>query len=171
MALVEAAYNSLGEALHAAVAACATCEYTGQALALARAYREWALTHAADCALTLGSPLADDNVSMDVIAPAIRRNVDLIVEIAAQALAADRLKPAPSYVRPPSNLQAQLDAWERARGCETPTQALHVAVVIWSRISGLVSLELRGHIQPLTGDPEVLFEAELHELLERVGFN
>jgi hypothetical protein len=52
-----------------------------------------------------------------------------------------------------------------------PTQALHAAVVIWSRIRGLVSLELQGYIQPLIGDPEVLFEAEVHELLERVGFS
>lgn len=170
-ALIEAAHNSLGLALRAAVTACSTCDYAGQALALARAYRAWALAHAPDFALTLGSPLPADKPAIDVIVPAIQRNVDLIVEIAANALAAGRLKPAPIYVQPPSNLQAQLDRWERSRGHEVPTQALHAAVVIWSRIRGLVSLELQGYIQPLIGDPEVLFEAELHELLERVGFS
>ena len=170
-ALIEAAYNSLGLALRTAVAACSTCDYAGQALALARAYRAWALAHAPDYALTLGSPLPAYNPATDVIVPAIQRSVDLIVEIAANALAAGQLKPAPIYVQPPASLQAQLDAWERSRGYGVPTQALHVAVVIWSRIRGLVSLELQGYIQPLIGDPEVLFEAELHELLERVGFS
>ncbi len=156
-ALIEAAYDSLGLALRTAVAACSTCDYAGQALALARAYRAWALAHAADYALTLGSPLPAHNAPTDVIVPAIQRKVDLIVEIAANALAAGQLKPAPIYVQPPSSLQAQLDAWERSRGYGVPTQALHVAVVIWSRIRGLVSLELQGYIQPLIGDPEVLF--------------
>ena len=81
-----------------------------------------------------------------------------LVQIAANAWASGELKPAPIYVRPPSNLQAQLDDWQTSRGYEAPTQVLHIAVVIWSRTRGLVSLELRGHIQPLIGDPEVLFE-------------
>ncbi len=170
-ALIEAAYNSLGLALRRAVAACAACDFTAQALALARAYRAWALAHAPDFALTISSPLPDYSAPAEAIVPAIQRSVDLIVEIAANALAAGQLKPAPIYVRPPSDLQAQLDAWKTSRGYGVPTQALHVAVIIWSRIRGLVSLELRGHIQPLIGDPEVLFEAELHELLERAGFS
>ena len=170
-ALIEAAYNSLGLGLRTAVAACNTCDYAGQALALARAYRAWALAHAPDYALTLGSSPPAANPATDVIVPAIQGSVDLIVEIAANALAAGQLKPAPIYVQPPSSLQTQLDAWERNHGSGVPTQALHVAVVSWSRIRGLVSLEVQGYIQPLIGDPEVLFEAELHELLERVGFS
>jgi AcrR family transcriptional regulator len=169
-ALIEAAYNSLGLGLRTAVAACNTCDYAGQALALARAYRAWALAHAPDYALTLAFA-AGRQPSDRCDCPAIQRNVDLIVEIAANALAAGQLKPAPIYVQPPSSLQTQLDAWERNHGSGVPTQALHVAVVSWSRIRGLVSLEVQGYIQPLIGDPEVLFEAELHELLERVGFS
>ena len=169
-ALIEAAYNSLGVSLASAVAGCSTCDYAGQALALARGYRTWALTHAHDFALTLDPlPRAGSPATAGIV-HAIQSNVDQIVDIAANALAAGRLQPAPVYVQPPGDLQAELNAWERSRGQVVPTQALHMAVVIWSRIRGLVSLELRGNIQPLIGDPEVLFETELYELLERVGF-
>jgi len=178
-ALIEAAYHSLGESLAGAVAGCDAGDYAEQARALARAYRAWALAHASDSALILGasppagSPAGDPagDPATEGIARAIQRNVDLIVGIAARALAAGRLHPAPIYARPPDVLQAELDAWERSRGPGVPAQALHVAVVIWYRMRGLVSLELQGHIQPLIGDPEALFEAELHELLERVGFS
>jgi AcrR family transcriptional regulator len=169
-ALVEAAYISLGESLAGAVAGCGTCDYAGQALALARGHRTWALTHASDYGLTLGASLPVDDRATEEIVRAIQRNMDLIVEVAASALAAGQLQPAPIYAQPPDDLQAELDAWERSRGQDVPTQALHVAVVIWTRIRGLVSLELQEHIQPLIGDPEALFEAELHELIERMGF-
>lgn len=170
-ALVEAAYNSLGLVMRSAVAACPHCDYAAQALALARAYRAWALAHAPDYALAFGSPLPAYKAPAEVIVPAIQRNVDIIVEIAAAALVAGQLQPAPVYAQPPNDLQVQLDAWKTSRGYEVPTQALHTALIIWSRVRGLVSLELLGHIQPLVGDPAVLFETEVHELLERVGFS
>lgn len=106
-ALIEDAYNSLGLSLRVAVAACTTCDYTAQALALARAYRAWALAHAHDFALTLGSPLPAYHAPTDVIVPAIRRSVDLIVEIAANALAAGQLKSAPIYVPTTPALRSQ----------------------------------------------------------------
>lgn len=68
---------------------------------------------------------------------------------------------AASPVQP---LASQLEAWAQRRDLGTsPATALR-AVLIWSRLHGIVSLEIAGNFASMGLDPGQLFEAELTAL-------
>jgi len=65
---------------------------------------------------------------------------------------------------PPRLLAAQLSAWAQAHvpGID-PATALR-AVLVWSRLHGLVSLEIAGNFASMGVDPDQVFEAQLATL-------
>ena len=65
---------------------------------------------------------------------------------------------------PPQPLASQLTAWALAHDPGTrPAPALR-AVLIWSRLHGLVKLEIAGNFASMGIDPGQVFEAELGAL-------
>jgi hypothetical protein len=68
-------------------------------------------------------------------------------------------------LEPPADLRAQLDAWtERVGGPQVTPAVLLRGVIFWSRLHGLISLELDRHLASMQLDPELLYRAELAEL-------
>ena len=60
---------------------------------------------------------------------------------------------------------AELDTWtERVGGPQLPPATLLRGVTFWSRLHGLISLELDRHLVSMHLDPELLYRAELAEL-------
>jgi hypothetical protein len=67
-------------------------------------------------------------------------------------------------VPPAQPLAAQLAAWARTHAFDVdPAVALH-AILIWSRLHGLVSLEIAGNFASMGIDPGEVFEAQLPAL-------
>ena len=63
---------------------------------------------------------------------------------------------------PASPLQADLaehNGWAAAHSDEP--QTLHRAVILWTRLHGVLSLELAGHFAGMGFDPAVLYAAEV----------
>jgi Tetracyclin repressor-like, C-terminal domain len=66
--------------------------------------------------------------------------------------------------RPPQPLASQLTAWALAHDPDTdPATALR-AVLAWSRLHGLVSLEIAGNLASMGIDPDQVFEAQIGTL-------
>jgi hypothetical protein len=65
----------------------------------------------------------------------------------------------------PRALDRQLAAWTRRRAADADEPTALRAVLAWSRLHGLVSLELGGNFTSMGLDAEQLFEAELAALL------
>jgi hypothetical protein len=65
---------------------------------------------------------------------------------------------------PPQPLASQLSAWAQAHvpGID-PATALR-AVLVWSRLHGVVSLEIAGNFASMGIDPDQLFEVQLATL-------
>jgi hypothetical protein len=71
-------------------------------------------------------------------------------------------KPNPKV---PAGLRAELETWmQRVGGQQLPPATLLRGVIFWSRLHGLVSLELDHHLASMRLDPELLYRAELAEL-------
>ena len=67
--------------------------------------------------------------------------------------------------RVPADLRAELDAWvQRVGGQQFPPATLLRGIIFWSRIHGLISLELDHHLASMELDPELLYRTELAEL-------
>jgi AcrR family transcriptional regulator len=168
--LIVEAYNSVGEALEIARNSKRADAPGEQLLATLVAYREWALAHPQDYALVFGTPLPDYEGPVDKILPAAKRAFDMFVGIFEMADKAGRLKPDGDYAKPPRSMQKQLATWRKNYGYTCPTPALHLALVVWARTHGLITLELFHFFEPFFGDATELYEVEVRQLITQAGF-
>jgi AcrR family transcriptional regulator len=169
-ALIVTAYDSLADALEAARDTYPCDAYAERLLAACFTYRKWSLAHPQDYALIFGTPIPGYHAPDEITMPAAKRSMDVFVGLIETARQAGRLKPAPTYAKPPSVLQSQLSHWKKSYGYAESTLALHLALVGWSRLHGLVSLELFNQIEPIIANPLDLYSAQVVELLQQSGF-
>ncbi len=147
-ALIRDAYRSLADTVGAA-------ENDGADLAaLAHALRDWALADPQRYFLIYGTPVPGYHAPDDVTA--------IADEIMAALLDAGGTPPD----RPATALDTHL-AEHRQWASEhpAPPATLSRALRTWTRLHGVLSLELAGHFTGMGIDPAVLFAAEVDDLL------
>jgi hypothetical protein len=64
-------------------------------------------------------------------------------------------------------LDAQLQRWAEARSVEgdLPPALLQLGVLTWTRLHGIISLEIEGVFASMAIDPELLYAAEVDNLI------
>ncbi|WP_328385006.1 TetR/AcrR family transcriptional regulator [Streptomyces sp. NBC_00400] len=147
--LVREAYRSLAETLRTASA-------NGADLAgLAHALRDWALADPQRYFLVYGTPIPGYHAPEDTTA--LSSEIMTILVDACAALAPDSATtPFGSYLE---------DHRDWAAGHPAPPEALHRFLTFWTRLHGVLSLELAGHFTGMNLDSALLFAAELDDLL------
>ncbi|MYX15724.1 TetR family transcriptional regulator [Streptomyces sp. SID8374] len=147
--LIRDAYRSLADTLRTAAAEGA--DLSG----LAHVLRGWALEDPHRYFLLYGTPVPgyhapDDTtaISSEIMATLL----DACVPLTQQAQEA----PFAAHL-------AKHRGW--AGDHPAPPAALHLAMSFWTRMHGVLSLELAGHFTGMRFDPEQLFAAELESLL------
>ncbi|MDX3761229.1 TetR/AcrR family transcriptional regulator [Streptomyces mirabilis] len=147
--LVRDAYRSLADTVRAARAAGA--DPTG----LAHALRGWALADPQRYFLVYGTPVPGYHAPDDITA--IASEIMAALLDACAELSADG---------PATPFDAHLaDHRDWAGGHSAPPATLHRALAFWTRLHGVLSLELAGHFTGMGFDPERFYEAELADLL------
>ena len=160
--LIVAAFNALADAMAAAGAARPQAPVGDRLLAMCLAYREWALAHPQDYLLIFGTPIPGYVAPAEITGPAAKRCFDVIVEV----LQARTRPPARRRAQLPAGLQAQTRAWGERYGYDVDTNALLYGLVAWTRMHGLVSLELVGQIEPFFGEAAELYRFEMVKLIQ-----
>jgi AcrR family transcriptional regulator len=170
--LVVEAYGSLADALRQA--ADGAPGGAARLVAVAHAYRDWALAHPNSYLLIFqtssGSGL---DLDPDRTVAAAQRSMDVFLSALGPAAPAADLGMARAPLDP--ELVGQIEVWaQRAQslGSQTPdlpAERLHLGLVAWTRLHGLISLELGQHLAATGIDPARLFEAEVQSLA-RLGF-
>ncbi|WP_327297032.1 MULTISPECIES: TetR/AcrR family transcriptional regulator [unclassified Streptomyces] len=147
--LVREAYRSLADTVRAA------SETEPDLAAAAHAMRAWALDDPHRYFLVYGTPVPGYHAPDDITA--------IASEIMATLLDACAALPSGN---PPTPFETHLeDHREWAHGHPAPPAALRRALAVWTRLHGILSLELAGHFTGMGIDPEQLFAAELRDLL------
>ena len=163
--LVIDAYNDLADAVAAAVEGARRRSPAGRLRALGVAIREWAIAQPHRYLLLFGTPIPGYSAP-DAATAAARRIFDPVLAIAAE-LAADSGTGDEPATRRRSALDRQLEAgpWvpDELRG-RLPGPVLARCLLSWSRLHGLVSLEVNGQFGPMGFDPALLYDAELDAL-------
>ncbi|MDG9692627.1 TetR family transcriptional regulator [Streptomyces sp. Alain-F2R5] len=147
--LVRDAYRSLADTFRAAAASGA--DLTG----LAHTMRSWALADPQRYFLVFGTPVPGYHAPADV------------TQIASETMAViiDACAALPDGGDGPTAFDAHLDGHRQwADGHPAPPAALHRALSFWTRLHGVLSLELAGHFTGMSFDPALLYAAELDEL-------
>jgi hypothetical protein len=75
-------------------------------------------------------------------------------------------KPGSSGRAVSPTLASQLKAWHR-RSAEPalPPATLRLGMTCWTRLHGILSLEIDGHLQATNVDPALLYHAEVDDLI------
>ncbi len=167
-ALTAEAFDQLGQATEAAIRSQsegAQASPRHQLTAAARAYREWALANPQRYALIFGAPIPGFQPDWERLAPFAGRSLLAIMQVFEAALQSGAL-PAAGVLTPAPLVESLRHLIEQRQYTISPA-ALYLGVIAWSRIHGLVSLELLGQLQTLVGEPDALFEHELALMLEQ----
>ena len=146
--LIRDAYRSLADTFRAAAGPGA------DVAALAHALRGWALADPQRYFLVYGTPVPGYHAPDDVTA--------IASEIMATLLDACGASPSPDGAA--TAFDAHLEGHRQwADGHPAPPAVLHRALTFWTRLHGVLSLELAGHFAGMGFDPALLFAAELDD--------
>ncbi|MFJ1972533.1 TetR/AcrR family transcriptional regulator [Streptomyces sp. NPDC087903] len=149
--LIRDAYRSLADTFRAASAS------GPDVTALAHALRGWALDDPHRYFLVYGTPVPGYHAPDDVTA--------IASEIMAALLDACTSLPSVGSDGPMTPFDAHLDGHRQwADDHPAPPAALSRALSFWTRLHGVLSLELAGHFTGMGFDPAQLFAAELDAL-------
>lgn len=163
-ALVAEAWGSLAEALEDAARAARRRAPAARFRAIGEAYRGWALEHPHRYRLATETTYGSGRFAPETTLPAAGRSMVVLVDAVAD------LGPLPA-ARPGAirALDAQLHRWRSSRQLrdDVPAAGFELAVLSWTRLHGIVSLELTGVLASMDLDPALVFRAEVEHLLSQ----
>ncbi|RSN55340.1 TetR family transcriptional regulator [Amycolatopsis sp. WAC 04182] len=150
--LVRDAYRSLADVVRAAAG-------SGGVAEVAYAIREWALADPQRYLFVYGTPIPGYRAPGDT--------TEISNEIMADLLRVHAAAPGDGRV---TALDGHVEGHrEWAGGVPASSAVLRRAVTFWTRVHGVLSLELAGHFAGMGFDPAVLFAAELDDLSTEDG--
>lgn len=149
--LVRDAYRSLADTVQAAAA-------SGGVAEVAYAVREWALADPQRYLFIYGTPIPGYRAPGDTTAIS-NEIMAALIEVHAACPDDGRVTPFGSHLE---------GHREWAGDSPVPSAVLRRAVTFWTRLHGVLSLELAGHFDGMGFDPALLFAAELDDLLAGV---
>jgi AcrR family transcriptional regulator len=164
-ALIIEAYLSFGDSQLAADHAVPFDNLANRMIATGLAYRQWALTYPERYQLIFGTPIPGYVAPFEQVFPAAARSLGAIVGVVEALRKANRLQ-VDNFPEAEPGSEVQFKTWKMYGG-EAEILSLSVAVLIWSRVHGLVSLEISGNLPPYGPQGEALYRYELGSLVKQ----
>ena len=156
--LVIDAYHDLAHALTDAARHAPGPQPRARLEDIARAYRSWALAQPHRYRLLFGPPLPGYDAHAQRLVEAAQASMKVLLGALRELGDRTANPPAEPLAEP---LASQLLALARTYGPGVDAAIALRAIIIWSRLHGLVSLEIAGNFASMDIDPGHLFEAEL----------
>ncbi len=154
--LVRDAWHDLADTVEEAVAASASAPPPDRLRAFGEAFRTWAVTQPHRYLLLFGTPVPGYHAPQDTIMAAHRTTSALLSVLPHEG--------APTAGS--STLDAQLVAWAGSRGeGDVPPAVLLTGLRAFTRLHGVLSLEVTGQFGPMGIDPALLYRAEVESLI------
>jgi AcrR family transcriptional regulator len=158
--LIVDAFNALADAMQEAGERAASESVKEQLTQILLVYRRWALEHPIDFQLIYGNPIPGYEAPDELTIPAASRAFIVLLPLIAKLSGRNNTVPP--------GMQMHLEEMRARDGYEVPLQDLYGAIVGWSRLHGIIMLELFHHLQPLIGDVDAYYRAEIENLLREV---
>jgi AcrR family transcriptional regulator len=174
-ALIIDAYDAIGDAgEHADARVADRSDLIGRWLAVAHAWRDWALASPAEYALIHGSPVPGYAAPQDTVAPASRRFV-VVAGILRDGVDAGRLAhPAvPPLPGPPITgaLRDELSGVASAVGIEPDPQLAALALTAVTELFGALNFELFGQLNNAINERRDWYDHQARTMAALVGLS
>jgi AcrR family transcriptional regulator len=157
-ALIIDAYTSFGDSQIEARDAVPAADLNGRMNAIGIAYRTWAHTYPQRYQLIFGTPITGYEAPMMEVLPSAARSLSALVSVVEQIRVAGKLN-VKSFPQVKDEYKVSFETWKKFGG-DVDMLSMSIAMVIWSRVHGIVSLEIAGNLPPFgtSGDELYLFE-------------
>jgi AcrR family transcriptional regulator len=161
-ALIIDAYTSLGDwQINARDEACVD-DLAGRLERSGLAYRDWALTYPQRYQLIFGTPIPGYQAPMEQVMPSAARSLGVLLSV-VEALRVSRRLKVDNFPQPLPGYEESFTVWKKYGG-EADILSLSIAVLIWSHVHGLVSLEIARNTPPFGVSSKELYLYELKSL-------
>jgi AcrR family transcriptional regulator len=134
--------------------------------AIGRAYREWALSYPQRYQLIFGWPIPGYHPPLPEILPSSARSLSALVSVVDDLRAADRLR-TESFPLINFDREEQFSFWKACLG-GYHILSLSVSMLVWSRVHGLVSLEIAGSLPPFGETGNALYHFEMQSIARQL---
>jgi AcrR family transcriptional regulator len=159
-ALIIDAYTSFGDAQLEARDSVPENDLVGRLKAIGISYRKWAHTYPQRYQLLFGTPIPGYVGPLEKIFPSSARSISALFRVVESVRAAGRLN-VETFPAVKDEYKAHYEMWETYFS-DVHSHSMYVAMIIWARVHGIVSLEIQGNLPPFgkKGDALYLFELE-----------
>jgi AcrR family transcriptional regulator len=158
-ALIVDAFTSLGQSQKEAIQELPPDDSLARVTALGLAYRDWAIIYPQRYQLIFGTPIPGYQAPEDITLPAAAWALLPLIETLQAIFLAGRLRIDQCAPRAPA-LTSMLEAWSQFAG-GNDVEVLYAALVIWSRVHGLVTMEIGRQMPSFITDPGEVFRREI----------
>ena len=162
--LVTESYEDLARTLEAAAIAVQDEPPETRLRAAMDAYRAWARSSPHRYRLIFGSTYGSGELDPERIIPAASRSMAVLL---AGLAGLDPTTPAPKVDNPALRREIQRWGKVRAGGVISDPGVLLLGLFAWSRMHGIVSLEIEGVYEQVGVSPDLLYEAEIQHLVDQ----
>ena len=163
--LIIDAYTSFGDYQLAARDTQAGDDLVGRLQAIGFAYRQWALEYPQRYQLIFGTPIPGYQAPMMEVLPSAARSLSALVSVVDDLRIADKLS-AEDFPAVQPGYEQVFDIWRGFAG-NYNIFSLSVSMIIWSRVHGLVSLEIAGNMPPFGVDGASLYRYEMESIIRQ----
>jgi AcrR family transcriptional regulator len=151
-------YTRFGDALWRAVEQSEGQPAPTRVRAVGQAYRDWSVANPQPYLLTFGTPIPGYQAPEGPTTAAAQQALAALLTVVAE------LDPGPLPTF--EDLDRECEAWaEHAGTIALPGRLLRFAVTVWTRLHGVMSLEIAGHFDPALPDGRLFYAAELDDML------
>jgi AcrR family transcriptional regulator len=161
-ALIIDAYKSFGDSQLEASDAIPASDVPGRMRAIGIAYRTWAHTYPQRYQLIFGTPIPGYEAPLMEVLPSAARSLSALVSVVEQLRVAGRLN-VRSFPEVKKEYKVSFETWKKYGG-DVDMLSMSVAMVIWSRVHGIVSLEIANNLPPFGANGDELYLFELDSL-------
>lgn len=171
-ALLVDAFNGLGDAVDEGIASQNT--HGAKLRAGAEAYRAWANAHKADFELIYGNPIPNYEAPREITVPLATRPLVSFYLVLMDAFQEGQLSIPEDYSTVPQNISDYVAGYLHPQYPQTaamPMSLFYLMSILWTRIHGVVMLEIFGHLGPSIGDVDSFFDKEIDIFLKNLNLN
>jgi AcrR family transcriptional regulator len=163
--LIIDAYTSFGDSQLAARDAVPPEDLIGRMTAIGLAYRNWAHKYPQRYQLIFGTPIPGYETPVTEVMPSAARSLSVLVSVVEQLRLAGKLK-IKSFPKVQAGFKGGFEMWKKYGG-DVDILSLSVAMVIWARVHGIVSLEIAGNLPPFGASGDDLYLYEMNSLTQQ----
>ena len=140
-------------------------DFVGRFRAIGIAYRNWAHTYPQRYQLIFGTPIPGYESPMEKVFPSSARSISALFSVVESIRAAGKLN-ADSFPVVMDEYKAHYEMWKTQVG-EVQPLSVFIAMIIWARVHGIVSLEIQGNLPPFGAKGDDLYLYEMNSIAKQ----